>query len=254
VGFAPAYSSALSKIRFFQSNNFNPGQLTHNIQEVLDVSANFDGKTFLRNAATEKAFRTMAGNGNVLHLSMHAFTNDQEPSFSALIFAPGDSLISSDEEDGVLYLHELYDVSLKANLAVLSACETGSGRYAKGEGIMSLGRAFCYAGCENILMSLWKANDNSTSEIMKVFFKNLNEGMDKDEALRQSKLSFINASKNKFFTHPYYWSAFIFNGDPEPIHSFSVFTKGNMMFMGLSVILLGIVVVLVVRKRKALQH
>ena len=104
-----------------------------------------------------------------------------------------------------------------ADLAVLSACETGGGRYTRGEGIVSLGKAFRYAGCENIVMSLWKVNDRTTADIMKLFFQNLGAGMGKDEALRQAKLSFLNDAENRYFAHPNYWSAFILSGDALPL-------------------------------------
>ena len=151
---------------------------------------------------------------------MHGFVNNDDPSFSAMIFTSDDSLKSLGyDHDGLLYLHELYNLPLVADLAVLSACETGGGKYTRGEGIVSLGKAFRYAGCENIVMSLWKVNDRTTAGLMKIFFRNLSDGMNKDEALRQAKLSFLNDSKNRHFAHPYYWSGFILSGDALPLYS-----------------------------------
>ena len=149
---------------------------------------------------------------------MHGFVNNDDPSFSAMIFTPDDSLKGLGyDHDGLLYLHELYNLPLIADLAVLSACETGGGKYTRGEGIVSLGKAFRYAGCENIVMSLWKVNDRTTAQLMQIFFRHLSVGMNKDEALRQAKLSFLSDPKNRHFTHPYYWSGFILSGDPLPL-------------------------------------
>jgi CHAT domain-containing protein len=223
LGFAPSYAHSQQFASGLPNGSVsNPGILTHNVQEVTEAFSYFKGKIFLQEEATEKTFREVAGSGRLLHLSMHAFTDDQEPSFSGLIFTPADSSEGNSNDDGILHLHELYNVSLNADLAVLSACETGSGHYARGEGIMSFGRAFRYAGSENIVMSLWKANDQATSQIMEMFFYNLNTGMTKDEALRQAKLTFISTSRNKFFAHPYYWSAFVFMGNPAPLISSSL--------------------------------
>lgn len=254
LGFAPSYTNSAQLTSLFQQRGDpSAGILLHNVQEVTDASAYFSGKVFLRKDATEKTFKTMASRGKVLHLSMHAFTNDQEPSFSGLVFTPQDSAVNTTvDDDGLLYLHELYNLSLNADLAVLSACETGSGRYARGEGIMSLGRAFCYAGCENIVMSLWKVNDRSTSEIMKVFFYNLNHGMNKDEALRQAKISFLTTSDNKHFSHPYFWSAFILTGDPAPLASTSWFTWSHLSIAAIAVMTL-LIMLSMTRRRKVID-
>jgi CHAT domain-containing protein len=251
LGFAPSYTQSRQPISLLQQRSgLNATALTHNVQEVTDASDYFSGKTFLRKDATEKTFKTMASRGKMLHLSMHAFTDDQEPSFSGLVFTPSDS--AAIEDDGLLYLHELYNLSLNADLAVLSACETGSGRYARGEGIMSLGRAFRYAGCRNIVMSLWKVNDRSTSEIMKMFFQNLHRGMNKDEALRQAKLSFLTTSKNKHFAHPYYWSAFTLTGDPSPLATGRWFNWSYVSIAGVFIVLIVFVSFHVVRKKQAI--
>ena len=96
----------------------------------------------------------------------------------------------------------------------MSACETGIGKIARGEGIISLARAFKYAGCRNIVMSLWKANDKTTSGIMYDFCKNLKKGMPKDEALQRAKLKYLESSDH---SHPFYWATFVLIGDNLPV-------------------------------------
>ncbi|ELR70926.1 tetratricopeptide repeat domain protein [Fulvivirga imtechensis AK7] len=178
-----------------------------------------EARYFLNQSATENSFRDNAAEAAILHLSMHARVDDLNPNSSAFYFAGTE--VSTGEEnygnDNILHLYELYNMPLKANLVVLSACETGIGRYARGEGIMSLGRAFQFAGCPSVTMSLWSVNDRSSAGIMENFFFNLSEGMRKDEALRQAKLSFIKDPQNKYFAHPYYWSGFTLMGDPTPV-------------------------------------
>ena len=201
-----------------QSGMTSFGPLNYNVEEVGYASGYFGGKIYTGSEATEDQFRSVSGRAKLMHLSMHGFVNNEDPSFSAMIFTSDDSLKGLGyDHDGLLYLHELYNLPLVADLAVLSACETGGGRYTRGEGIVSLGKAFRYAGCENIVMSLWKVNDRTTADLMKIFFRNLSAGMSKDEALRQAKLSFLNDAKNRHFAHPYYWSGFILSGDALPL-------------------------------------
>lgn len=223
LGFAPSYSASQRGQSIPErSVPLQLKPLNFNVQEVTQAASFFDGKVFLDNTATEETFKSVSNRGRVIHLSMHGFVDDDQPSFSGLAFSKTDTLEGSGpENDGFLFLHELYNVSLRADLAVLSACETGLGKYERGEGILSLGKAFRYAGCENIVMSLWRVNDRSTADIMKGFFTNLSNGMNKDEALRQAKLTFLGNSRNKYFTHPYYWSAFVLTGDTAPVSTSS---------------------------------
>lgn len=123
------------------------------------------------------------------------------------------------EEDDFLYAYELYNMRLHTDLAILSAYETGTGTLARGEGILSLGRAFKYAGCPNVAMSLWKVNDQTTGQIMQAFCKNLKEGMEKDEALRQAKLTFLSDPNSRMVAHPHFWAPFVLVGNDEPINA-----------------------------------
>ena len=249
LGFAPDYKSSqgISEQRFALT------PLKFNRQEVKEANQVFGGLMFLNKTATEENFFKHAGESDILHLSMHAMANDENPIYSAFYF--GNSSLGSeidkrriDENDGVLHLYELYNYPLNASLAVLSACETGSGNYAKGEGIMSLGRAFQYAGCPSVVMSLWQINDNSTAAIMEHFFRNLNKGMTKDDALRKSKLTFLNNPGNKFFSHPYYWSAFILVGDATPISQNII--SDYTVVVGLAGFLIFLIIVFIMYKKR----
>ncbi|MEL7006350.1 MAG: CHAT domain-containing protein, partial [Bacteroidota bacterium] len=119
-------------------------------------------------------------------------------------------------EDGMLHTFELFNMNLSAELAVLSACNTGIGKLQKGEGVMSLGRAFSYAGCPSIVMSHWSVDDRSTSELMSLFYKNLSEGKSKDLSLKQAKKEFLN-NTDELRTHPLYWAGFVVLGDTKPL-------------------------------------
>ena len=98
---------------------------------------------------------------------------------------------------------------MKARLVVLSACQTGKGKLEKVEGVLGLPRIFFYSGAESVVMTLWKVDDKATAIFMEYFYSFLNKGKTKAEALRLAKLK-MTSSK---FSHPFYWAAFVLNGD-----------------------------------------
>jgi len=121
------------------------------------------------------------------------------------------TIFSNDSIDAnVLYAKDIYNYTTNADIVTLSACETGIGKLQKGEGMLSLSRAFNYAGASSIVNTLWKINDQSSSEIISNFYKNLDKGFSKKEALRQAKLAYLN---------PYFWSGIIITGNTMPVVS-----------------------------------
>jgi len=136
---------------------------------------------------------------------MHSNLFDDNLNESSLVFS----------NNVKLYFSELYGLNFPAKMAVLSACDTGNGNLKSGEGIMSLSRAFTYAGVQSSVYSLWQVPDKETSEIMISFYENLKKGQSKDEALANAKKIFI--AKNPMKNHPFYWAGFIVNGDVSPI-------------------------------------
>lgn len=190
------------------------GRLVYNRQEIEETAALIGGKKFTGGAATEHNFREAATEARILHLATHAFTHDTEPDYSTLIFARD----AKRPKDGRLHAYELYNLPLRAELAVLSACNTGAGSLRRGEGVMSLSRSFKYAGCPSVLMSLWPANDAATKEIVVHFFRRLKQNATKSEAIRQASLDFLSNVKNDDLTHPFYWANFVSIGKDDPIH------------------------------------
>ena len=211
------------------------GALSFTQPEIEEASATMEGKAFEAEAATEAEFKRQASQANILHLAMHALTNDKEPLFSQLVFTrdDGDTI-----EDGRLHAYELQNMKLKADLAVLSACNTGAGKLQRGEGVMSLSRAFKFAGCPNVVMSLWQADDLSTKTIVTDFFKKLKSGMGKDQALCQAQRDFLTRIADQNLTHPYYWSALMLIGDGEPVQNhlpWWVIAASLLIFLGIVV-------------------
>ena len=107
-------------------------------------------------------------------------------------------------------------MNIPASLVTLSACNTGTGKLHKGEGVMSLSRAFAYAGCPSIITSLWQAQDRSTATLMKYFYEYLSEGKNKAEALTLAKIRYLNES-DKVKSLPFFWAGFILVGDDAPL-------------------------------------
>ena len=167
----------------------------------------------MKGDATETNFKNDLNGYSVIHLATHAIVDDEKPQYSRLVFNLSDSL-----NDGYLHAYEIYSMDIDAKLVSLSACNTGFGTVQKGEGVMSLSHAFAYAGVPSTLVSLWPASDKSTPEIMRLFYTNLQSGMNKDVALRQAKLSYLETSAGKA-RHPFYWGGFILIGDVESIES-----------------------------------
>lgn len=193
--------------------------------------------TYLSGAlATKEAFWEEAAEHDLLHIATHTWIDDQNPNASGFLFAAE----GRDSAYSFLYAYELFNQSLLADLVTLSACNTGYGQVQAGEGIASLARAFAYAGCQNLVMTLWPIRDRSTPAIMRYFYENLTDGMGKAEALHQAKLSYLE-SANPLFLHPYFWGGLIYVGDQESV-SLHVKTGNKKVYIAggaiLSVLLL----------------
>jgi CHAT domain-containing protein len=166
-------------------------------------------------SASEQAFRELARDHGILHLGTHAELNESSPMYSRLVLAkdlPG----TGTDGDGYLHAYEIYELDLRAQLAVLTACETGIGKNEAGEGVRSLGYGFAYAGCPSLVTSLWSIDEKVSSEIITRFYGYLADGMPKHLALRQAKLDHLESAIGEL-THPYYWAGLVLVGDVEPI-------------------------------------
>ncbi len=149
-------------------------------------------------------------NYQYIHFATHGTVNEEQPEFSQLFLRPGES----GQEDGNLYTAEIYNLDLNADLLAMSACQTGLGKVAQGEGIIGLSRAWIYAGARNLLVSLWAVSDASTAKLMEsVYVQLLNDpSLSFSAALRKAKLELI---KDPEFSLPFYWAAFILIGTPS---------------------------------------
>lgn len=167
-------------------------------------------KVFIGREASEKTFRALAPTYATIHLATHGILDNRQPLYSHLLLTKteGDS-----ENDGLLEAREIMNVDLRADLAVLSACETANGRISPGEGVVGMSWAFFVAGTRSMLVSQWKVNSASTSQLMVDFYQarssNPSRNNGNASALRAAALRMM---KNQQFRHPFYWAGFVLIG------------------------------------------
>ncbi|OXB05659.1 CHAT domain-containing protein [Flavobacterium pectinovorum] len=176
-------------------------ELSYSKKELESIQSNFKGKYLENSTANFSNFKKNANQYSILHLSTHASSGDIETPASIKFY---------DQE--ILY-SELYNLNINPDLVVLSACETGIGKLYKAEGAMSVARGFQFAGAQNLLFSLWKVNDYTTSVFMADFYKNIKKDVSYFEANANAKRDFLNdKSIPNAKKSPYYWSSFVYYG------------------------------------------
>ncbi|MEP0987221.1 CHAT domain-containing protein [Ekhidna sp.] len=210
ICFAPSYkSSSPQNISRFRSSI---SELRWNQIEVENIQNALGSENYLGESATESQFKELAKGRKVIHLAMHAFVDNEDPMNSKLVFTN----VNDSIEDNLLHTFELFNMKLDADLAVLSACETGYGKVVKGDGIMSLASGFAYAGVPSVVMSHWQVDDQSTSILMGYFYEFLSKGLSNSEALRRAKLKYLETTSPEKI-HPFYWGSFVVIGDDTPV-------------------------------------
>lgn len=182
--------------------------LPYSQDELKAIKEHFEGTFLENNKATFANFEKKSNQYSILHLSTHATSGD--------IFEPA-TIRFFDKE--VMY-SELYSLKINPDLVVLSACETGIGKWYKNEGSMSVARGFQQAGAQNLLFSLWKVNDFTTSKLMTNFYSNLKNHKAFSENIHMAKLDFLaDSSISNLKKSPYYWAPFVYYGSVEEVSS-----------------------------------
>ena len=159
-----------------------------------------------RKASEEKLKAAEAALYRYLHVATHGFVNEASPALSQLLLMPEDEDPALGQ-DGILHLAEVYTLCLNADLVALSACDTGLGQLARGEGVIGLTRGFLYAGAKSVLVSLWKVDDVQTRDLMVAFYGEMLKEAGNAEALQAAKMKLIQGQAK--YAKPYYWAAFI---------------------------------------------
>ncbi len=186
------------------------------------------GKRFIDTAATKEKFLFYSRSYPIVHLATHAVARNGADDFSYIAFAQ-----TKKGEDNLLYAQEIYNLRLQqTSLVILSACETGAGSLVKGEGVLSLSRAFAYAGCPNVITSLWKADDFSTAYLTGHIHRYLKDGCSITNAVRQAKLDYLNDKTiNPRLKQPYYWSHLVFVGAYQPEKTVGFYWAGAIALL-----------------------
>jgi len=172
-------------------------------KEVMEISSIYpDAQVFKREKATKGLLKKLISQYDIIHFACHGQYVPEAPLTSCIRLAP------ENEEDGRLEANEIFDMNMKADLIVTSACQTAIGQIGKGDEVVGLTRAFLYAGARSVLGSLWSISDEATAVFMKEFYSNLKK-MDKAEALRQAQVKMI---QSKEYSNLFYWAAFNLTG------------------------------------------
>lgn len=175
---------------------------------ALSPAGSSDGVTDFA-ASRERATDAAMNQYRVLHFATHALLNTSRPQLSGIVLSLYDE--KGKERDGFLRLNQIYNLRLRNELVVLSACSTALGKDVKGEGMIGLTRGFMYAGVPRVIASLWKVDDEATAELMKIFYRNLlQKRTTASQALRAAQIEMQTEAR---WRSPYYWGAFVLQGD-----------------------------------------
>ncbi|MCU0388354.1 MAG: CHAT domain-containing protein [Chitinophagaceae bacterium] len=208
----------------------------------LEEIDNYKSRKFVGSMATKEEFLRYYKNFGILHLATHASLG-RDSSSNWIQFFPDSNSASS----GRLFVHEIYNLQLApVHLVILSACETGSGLAAGGEGLLSVSRAFMYAGADGIVSTLYKTDDRVTAFLMKRLSHYIQKGKSPEDALRLSKIDLLNSDDmNLRVKSPNYWSNFVYIGKIEP--------SGNEKRRWIFIIAFSVIVLLAFFYRKKLS-
>lgn len=190
----PAYSSAFAPLR-------------HSRREVAEIPG---VQLYLGAAADTGTFAAAArGPANLIHLGAHAIAEPAHPALSAIVLSDRDA--GGRPRNGILRLPEIHELDVRAGLVVLSACRTAVGKQLRGEGVLSLTRAFLYGGAARVVATLWSVDDQATADLMQRFYRHLYGN-------RRSPAEALRAAQRELAAHPRwgqprYWAAFQLQGE-----------------------------------------
>lgn len=198
----------LRAISFSQMKQLQPLPLTKKEVETIAQDFPTPSTLLLGPAATETSFKALPlEQYRVLHLALHGYADVEYPDRSALVFAPQ----KDGRDDGLLEVREVRTLRLKAQLVTLSACNTGVGPVGELD-VADLGHAFIEAGAETVVSALWELDDQTTTQLMTSFYKNLANHQSKADALTDAQVNMMQSG-----LAPYYWASFEIVGDPAGV-------------------------------------
>jgi len=225
AGFAPVFRSAGSNnmqyldstsLRSFTDKDGYIIELPYTEEEINIAMETLSGMgieaiSFLHGEATELNFKNNFRDHDIVHIASHGFSNE-DYGISGLVFSRQEATELSQNnkpEDGLFFMDELPGQEGHNKLVILSCCESGLGRLAGGEGVISLTRGFLDAGSGQVIVSLWKVSDFHTKEFMEDFYRHLVLDNTPAKALRQAKISMLENQRTSF---PGLWATFVIIG------------------------------------------
>ncbi len=216
--------------------------LLYSLAEGEAIDRYMGGRFLYRDDATKQAFLEDAPEYPIIHLSTHASAGGgAEP--PSIVFA-----------DSIVYLPQIYGLALDTDLLVLSACETGVGTLVRGEGAISLARAFQLAGVRNLVFSLWNVNDYSTAQLMDKFYNGYIESGSKSRALQQARLAYLqDPAVRAAYKSPYYWAGFVYYGSAETQRVSDSMAIRPIVIPVAAVVIFLIIIYIRQRKRRAVS-
>jgi CHAT domain-containing protein/Tfp pilus assembly protein PilF len=183
-------------------------------REAHEITRLIPDSEFMRalgfDASHSTASNPKLGQYRIIHFATHGFLNSLHPELSGMVLSLFDK--KGQPQDGFLRLNEIYGMRLPVEMVVLSACQTALGKEIRGEGLVGLTRGFMYAGAARVVASLWKVNDDASAELMKHFYDEMfgPHRLRPAAALRAAQIA---VWKQRQISHPYYWAAFILQGE-----------------------------------------
>jgi CHAT domain-containing protein/predicted negative regulator of RcsB-dependent stress response len=223
AGYAPVFLDSSEPLALAQSLRGNErsvtldgktyAQLKYSEEEVRAIASAFDDAGipvagYFYQDATKERFLATAAKYSIVHIATHGVIDEQSPALSGILFSPAREGPATEED--ILYAGETYNLRLRANLLVLGVCESGLGKYVRGEGVMALTRGFTCAGARNIAYALWKVYDRHASTLMRRFYAHVLKGEQYSSALRDAKLEMIADRSTAF---PLAWAGFVLAGE-----------------------------------------
>jgi len=159
----------------------------------------------LHEKSTVQKFKTAIKDFKFVHIAGHHIFNKENPKLSGIIFSPNNKQLKKGSQEPIFYIGDSYNLQLNADLIILSCCDTGRGKIVKGEGVMAINRGFLYSGAANIMHTLFKVYDKSSSELTQSFFdKVLNENQSYTQALQKTKIEMIKQGLK-----PKHWAGYV---------------------------------------------
>ena len=227
-------------------------RLTHASEEADAISGIAPwGTTMVAkgfDASRETAMSSGIGQYQVVHFATHGFLNSEHPELSGIVLTMVDR--NGVSANGLMPLHDIYNLELSSELTVLSACQTALGKEIRGEGIVGLAHGFMAAGSKSVVASLWKVDDAATAALMADFYQGMfDKNMPPAAALRSAKLKMM---RDKRWSEPYYWAGFVLQGEYANtiVGNHNAWFRPRVVLLLLLILIAGGLVVFQKRKRR----